>query len=123
MTIALREAAKKLGFTAHLGVVQCKDSFYGQHEPEVKPIGYDLLNKWDAWVKCGCMASEMESAALFIVSSCLKVRSGTVLLTVANQERAKLNLPNKQAHDTSTAIQTAVEAIRLLIKADGAQAE
>ena len=69
------------------------------------------------------MASEMESAALFIVSSCLKVRSGTVLLTVANQERAKLNLPNKQAHDTSTAIQTAVEAIRLLIKADGAQAE
>ena len=123
VTIALREAAKKLGFTAHLGVVQCKDSFYGQHEPEVKPIGYDLLNKWDAWVKCGCKASEMESAALFIVSSCLNVRSGTVLLTVANQERAKLNMPNKQAHDTSMAIQTAVEAIRMLIRQDGAQAE
>ena len=114
VTIALREAAKKLGFTSHLGVVQCKDSFYGQ---------YDLLNKWEAWIRCGCLASEMESAALFIVASCLQVRAGTVLLTVANQEREKKGLPNKQAHDTSMAIQTAVEAIRLLIRQDAAQAE
>jgi uridine phosphorylase len=85
----------------------------------VKPVGYDLLNKWDAWVKCGCMASEMESAALFIVASCLKVRCGTVLLTIANQERAKAGLENEQVHDTSMAIRTAVEAIRLLIRKDG----
>lgn len=115
---AMKQAAEALKFPMHLGVVQCKDSFYGQHEPENKPIGYDLLNKWDAWVKCGCLASEMESAALFIVASALHVRAGTVLLTVANQERAKAGLENKQAHDTSMAIQTAVEAIRLLIRSD-----
>ena len=37
IALAMRQAAASLGFTAHLGVVQCKDSFYGQHEPEVKP--------------------------------------------------------------------------------------
>ncbi len=115
VTIALKEAAKKLGFRSHAGVVQCKDAFYGQHEPEKKPIGYELLNKWDAWIKAGSLASEMESAALFIVGSCLRVKTGTVLLVVANQERAKARLSNRQAHDTDGAIRTAIEAIRILI--------
>lgn len=114
---ALRKAADQLGFVSHTGVVQCKDSFYGQHEPEKKPVGYELLNKWDAWIRCGALASEMESAAMFIVGSVLRVRVGTVLLTVANQEREKAGLENKQAHDTDSAIQTAVEAVRQLIKA------
>ena len=118
IALAMRQAAASLGFTAHLGVVQCKDSFYGQHEPEVKPVSYELLNKWEAWIRCGCLASEMESAALFVVGSCLKVRVGTVLLTIANQGRAKAGLENEQVHDTSGAIRTAVEAIRLLIKQD-----
>ncbi len=115
VTVALREAAEKLGYTHHTGVVQCKDSFYGQHEPKVKPVSFDLLNKWEAWKRCGALASEMESAALFIVASALRVRCGSVLLVVANQEREKLGLPNPQAHDTDAAIRTAVEAIRILI--------
>jgi uridine phosphorylase len=118
---AMKEATDSLGCRSHLGVVQCKDSFYGQHEPEVKPVGYDLVNKWNAWIRCGCLASEMESAAIFIVASCLKVRAGTVLLTIANQERAKAGLENEQVHDTSMAIKTAVEAIRILIKKDAAK--
>ncbi len=115
---ALRDAAGKLGYTSHTGVVQCKDSFYGQHEPEKKPAGYELLNKWDAWVKCGALASEMESAAMFIVGSCLRVRTGTVLLTIANQEREKAGLENTQEHDTEGAIRTAIEAVRILMKQD-----
>ena len=69
VTNALVEAAGKLETDYHTGVVQCKDSFYGQHEPEVKPVSYELLNKWEAWKRLGCLASEMESAALFIVAS------------------------------------------------------
>ena len=115
---ALAAAAKELGAKSHIGVVQCKDSFYGQHEPEVKPVSYELLPKWEAFVRCGALASEMESAALFVVASCLKVRCGTVLLTVANQERAKAGLPNPQAHDTDLAIRTGVEALRRLIAQD-----
>lgn len=118
VTRALIQAARKLGQEYHVGVVQCKDSFYGQHSPETKPVGYELLNKWDAWVKCGCLASEMESAALFVVGSWLKLRVGTVLLTMANQERAKKGLPNPVVHDTEAPIQTAVEAIRSLIRQD-----
>ena len=118
VTQALIQAARKLGQEYHVGVVQCKDSFYGQHSPETKPVGYELLNKWDAWVKCGCLASEMESAALFVVGSWLRLRVGTVLLTMANQERAKKGLPNPVVHDTEAPIQTAVEAIRSLIRQD-----
>lgn len=116
VTTALAQAAEKLGYKYHIGVAQSKDSFYGQHEPEVKPVGYELQNKWNAWIRCGALASEMESAALFIVGSYLRVRVGSILLVVANQERALAGLENRQAHDTETAIKTAVEAIRLLIR-------
>lgn len=116
VTTALAQAAEKLGYKYHIGVAQSKDSFYGQHEPEVKPVGYELQNKWNAWIRCGALASEMESAALFIVGSYLRVRVGSILLVVANQERALAGLENRQAHNTETAIKTAVEAIRLLIR-------
>ena len=115
---ALVSASKKLDKTYHTGVVQCKDSFYGQHRPETLPNSYELLNKWDAWVRLGTKASEMESAALFIVASYLGVKCGSVFLAVANQERARLGLENVQVHDTEGAIEVAVEAIRELIKAD-----
>lgn len=118
---ALKAAAEDLKVPHHIGVVQCKDSFYGQHEPEVKPVGYELLNKWDAWVRCGALASEMESAALFVVGSYLRVRVGSVFLVIANQERAKAGLDNTQVHDTELAIRTGVEALRKLIAADKAK--
>ena len=115
ITNALINAADKLGVKRHVGVVQCKDSFFGQHEPEVMPVSYDLENKWQAWLRMGCLASEMESAALFIAGSFLRVRVGSCFLVVANQERAKAGLPNEQVHDTELAIKTAVEALRILI--------
>ena len=119
-TNALVTSAKKLGIRFHTGVVQCKDSFFGQHEPEIMPVSYELENKWQAWLRMGCLASEMESAALFIAGSFLRVRVASCFLVVANQERAKKGLPNQQAHDTEMAIKTAVGAIRELIKQDKA---
>lgn len=116
VTNALVSAAGKIGVRNHVGVVQCKDSFFGQHEPGIMPVSYELENKWQAWIRMGCLASEMESAALFIAGSFLRVRVGSCFLVVANQERAKKGLPNKQAHDTELAISVAVEAIRELIK-------
>lgn len=116
VTSALIEGAKKIGVRNHTGVVQCKDSFFGQHEPEIMPVSYELEDKWQAWIRMGCLASEMESAALFIAGGFLRVRVGTCLLVVANQERAKKGLPNDQVHDTSMAIKTAIEAIRILIQ-------
>ena len=115
---ALVAAAKELGFTYHTGVVQCKDAFYGQHEPERMPVSYELLNKWEAWKRLGCKASEMESAALFIVAGKLRVRAGACFLVMANQEREKLGLENPVVHDTDMAVRTAVGAVRNLIRQD-----
>ena len=115
---ALDKASKKLGVTSYVGVVQCKDAFYGQHEPERMPVSYELLNKWEAWKRMGCKASEMESAALFIAASHLRVRCGSNFLVVGNQERNALGMENPMVHDTEAAITVAVEAIRKLIKAD-----
>ena len=115
---ALVASAKEQGVTYHTGVVQCKDSFYGQHSPETKPVSYELENKWEAWLRLGCLASEMESAALFTVASYLKVRCGSTFLAVGNQERAKKGLDNPQAHDTDMAVRMAVGAVRNLIARD-----
>ena len=112
---ALKKSAERLNLPHHLGIVQCKDAFYGQHNPELMPVSYELENKWQAWLKMGCLASEMESAALFIAGSFLKVKVGSIFLVVANQEREKLGLDNPVVHDTDSAIKTAIEAIKGLI--------
>ena len=118
---ALVAAAGELGLKSHVGVVQCKDSFYGQHDPASKPVGYELLNKWEAWKRMGCLASEMESAALFIVGGALRVRVGSCFLVMANQEREKAGLPNPVVHDTDMAVRVAVQAVRNLIREDRTQ--
>lgn len=115
---ALAEAAGSLGFRYHTGVVQSKDSFYGQHSPETKPVSFDLLNKWEAWKRLGCLASEMETAALFTVASCLHVRCGACFLAMANQERQKAGLENPVVHDTDAAVRTGIGALKRLIARD-----
>lgn len=115
---ALDEAARNLDMRSHIGVVHCKDAFYGQHNPELLPQSGILLQKWGAYLNMGCLASEMESATLFIVGNYRKVRTGTVLLVMANQIRAAKRLPNPVVHDTDSAIRTAIEAVRILIRRD-----
>ena len=118
VTAALKEASEELGYRHHLGVVQCKDNFYGQHSPDSMPVADELNSKWKAWIACGALASEMESAALFIVGSVRSVRTGSVMLVIANQTRRELGLDDPQVYDTEAAVVTAGEAMRKLIKKD-----
>ena len=115
---ALKESAEKLNFRHHVGVVQCKDNFYGQHSPNSMPVSYELNQKWQAWIDCGALCSEMESAALFIVGAVRRVRIGSIMLVVANQTRREMGLPDVQVHDTEAAIKVAIEALRNLIAKD-----
>ena len=117
---ALVDTAKALGHPWHAGVVQCKDSFYGQHAPGRMPVSYELETKWEAWKRLGVLASEMESAALFTVAAARGVRCGSVFHVIWNQEREKAGLDQKESHDTSAAIQVGVEALKLLIQQDRA---
>ena len=113
---ALTQAAQTSGKPWHAGVVQCKDSFYGQHSPGRMPVSYELEQKWQAWKRLGVLASEMESAALFTVAASLGVRCGSVFHVVWNQERELAGLDQDESHDTSAAIDVAVEALKLLIE-------
>ena len=118
VTNALVEAARAMGKPCHAGVVQCKDSFYGQHSPGRMPVSYELLNKWEAWKRLGVKASEMESAALFVVAAALKVRCGSCFHVLWNQEREAAGLDQKMSEDTSAAVRVGVEALKLLIARD-----
>ena len=118
IAMALQAAAKDLGYRVHTGVVQCKDSFYGQHAPEKSPVYYELLNKWESWKRLGVKASEMESAALFVVAAALGVRCGSCFHAVWNQEREKAGMFMPMTEDTSGAIRVGIEAMKRLIAQD-----
>ena len=118
VTNALVEATKKLGFPLHTGIVQCKDSFYGQHDPAASPVYYELQQKWESWKRLGVKASEMESAALFVVAAALGCRCGSCFHVVWNQEREAAGLDQRMSEDTTASVRVAVEALKLLIEED-----
>ena len=118
VTTALKAAGESLGYRTHVGVVQCKDAFYGQHCPEKSPVHYELLQKWESWKRLGVKASEMESAALFVVAAALGVRCGSCFHVVWNQEREKAGLAMPMTEDTSGTIMVGVEAMKRIITAD-----
>ena len=118
ITAALWAASLELGYRTHVGVVQCKDSFYGQHTPEKSPVHYELLQKWESWKRLGVKASEMESAALFVVAAALGVRCGSCFHAVWNQEREKAGFAMPMTEDTTGAIRVGIEAMKRIIAAD-----
>ncbi|MDO5329541.1 MAG: uridine phosphorylase [Coriobacteriia bacterium] len=118
LTYELYRAARELGYRTHVGVVQCKDSFYGQHSPNKMPMGYELNEKWDAWKSLHVKASEMESSALFVVASTLKARCASVFHVVWNQEREKAGLDQVMTEDTSKSINVAIKALEYIIEED-----
>ena len=109
VTLALREAAKKLKLPAHTGIGHCKDAFF--IEDKDIPIREDIDAKWNAWYRSNVISTSMESAALFVVGSIRRVRVGEVLATIGLTYDdapiiAKLGIEE--------AIPTAIEAIRIL---------
>ena len=120
VTNCLMEAGRSLGLRCHAGVVQSKDSFYGQHSPEKSPVFYELQHKWESWKRLGALASEMESAALFVVAAALGCRAGACFHVIWNQEREAAGLDQQRHEDTSSSVRTAVEAVKILIEKDRA---
>ncbi len=120
---ALKAAAVPLsededGKRFHIGVVQSKDSFYGEIDPDSMPVSAFLKERWAGYVKCGCLTSEMEAAAIFSVAIARNVRAGAVLTALWNVERTNAGLPDKRCESSERAIKCAIGAIRELIKND-----
>lgn len=97
---ALARASKKLGYNFAEGITQSKDSFYGQHEPETMPAEGRLKERWEAWRRGNVMSSEMESAAIFVISSIRGCRASSIM---AYTEMRKT-------------VEVACEALRMLIE-------
>lgn len=120
---ALKQAGDALstnedGNRCHVGVVHSKDSFYGEIDPNNVPASATLAPAWDAYVRCGCLTSEMEAAALFSVAIARHVRAGAVFTALWNVEKSKAGLPDKVCESSERAICCAVDAIKLLIEKD-----
>ena len=116
VTTSLVNSCKKNNLRYHCGVVQCKDSFYGQHNPSRMPVSYELLAKWEAWKRLGVLASEMESAALFTVAASLGVRCASVFSVVWNQERKAAGYMEEDCLTSENAILCAIDAIKIMIE-------
>ncbi len=115
---AIIEAAKRFDFKFAAGIVDSKDSYYGQHCPERMPTRDALIRNMEMWTEAGVLGSEMECAAIFVVSAIRKIRSGAVLNLFSNLLREKKYGLKDVCFDTHNAILTAVEALRILIAAD-----
>ena len=115
---ALTAAAEQLGVRYHVGVVQSKDSFYGQHSPASMPVSDMLLQKWEALKQLGVLASEMETDTVFTVAAARGVRAGAVYHVIWNQERANQGLPMQRNDSNADSILIAVEAMKRLIAHD-----
>ncbi len=106
------------GKRCFVGVVQSKDNFYGQVEPHTMPVADMLNERWNAYVQCGCLASEMEAASVFSVCLARGKRAGAVFTALWNFERSRKGLSDKVCHDSTRAIITAIEAVKILIEQD-----
>ena len=118
LTLALVHSSEEMGFRTHTGIVQCKDSFYGQHSPEKMPVSYELLSKWESWKRLGVLASEMESAALFVMASALGCRCGSCFHVIWNQERDKAGIKETRNENTANSVRVAVNALKDVILRD-----
>ncbi len=110
VSLALREAAKKLGFPCHTGIGHCKDAFYTEGDCGL-PLEEENRLKWEAWYKSNVISTSMESAALFVVSSIRKVRAGEILAIIGLTYD---DVPIVKKVGVEEAIKTSIEAIKIL---------
>lgn len=118
VTNALVEAARAGGATAHVGVSQSKDSFYGQHDPGRMPVAARLKERWVAWMAGGAICSEMEAATLFIVASVLGVRAGGIMMVMGHPDQSPMTPAEWEASKVEHVIPVAIEGMREIIRRD-----
>lgn len=76
---ALLDGARRAGHAARAGVLQTKDSFYGEVEPASSPVEAELRDRWSAWQRLGVLGSEMEAAPLFALAMTRGWHAGAIV--------------------------------------------
>lgn len=120
LTQALWQAATASPLTAHLGVSQSKDSFYGQHDPARMPVAARLHDRWTAWMGGGAICSEMEASALYIVAQVLRVRAAGIMMIMGHPDQSPMTAEEWEASKVDHMIPVAIEGMRDIIRRDRA---
>ena len=82
------------------------------------PVSYELLNKWEAWKRLGVKASEMESAALFVVADAAGLPLRLLLPCDLESGAGGAGLDQDMSEDTSASVKVAVEGLKKIIQRD-----
>ncbi len=120
-TKKLEESSSDLGYNTSVGVTITKDSFYTQIEPETKPVGYELINRWNSYVKGGAICTAMEEATLFLVASSLNARAASVLVSATDYVGKVSNDISSKGYPSNyieRAIRVGIESLRKIILED-----
>lgn len=70
---ACRDSAREAGFSWHMGIARSHDCLYGDENPRI----------YEQWSRRGVMASDMETAALFVTSGLRGIRTASILNVVS----------------------------------------
>lgn len=113
VTFALRMAAQKLGLAHHCGITHSKDAFFMESTPDSEPVPLHEYNQmqWNIWERSHVLATAMEGAAIFVVSSLRQVQAGEILTIVGLTYE---DTPIVPGISSDNAIKVALEAIKIL---------
>ena len=119
---AVEQAAQKLEFPYNVGVTITKASFYTQTTPETKPVGPELVYKWQAYEKGGATSTSMECSVLFCVGASLGIRTSCVMISATNFGEYSNDADDYPSGWEERAIEVGIEAMKIMIRKDKAAA-
>jgi uridine phosphorylase len=118
---ALVQAAATAEVPYHVGVLHTKDALAAETKIEEMPRAAQLRDEWDTWVRAGLVATEMESATLFVVGRLRGIRVGTICAVAGVHDTDEIH--HLQSQDLERVLRVAVDAVRNLIASDRAATE
>ncbi len=112
---ALVDAAKASGAPHHVGIIRSVDALYSDLLPDTMPRPH-LRDELAMWSRAGVLSNDMETSTLFVVARLRKLRAGTINLCVDELGAGEIHHLDPSYMDRM--LKVAVDALRLLIKAD-----
>jgi uridine phosphorylase len=104
----LTNAAERSGARYRVGIGHSKDSFYSEF-PNLVADSSGMKAKWETYRRAGVIATEMESAALFVIGQMRRVKVGTACVIVGEPIENEAKIKDKP--EISNLITIALEAM------------
>ena len=95
---SLSRAAEDRGVPHRVGIGHSKDAFYSEH-PDLVADPEGMRRRWAALRKANVLATEMESAVLFVIGQLRRVRVGTVCIIIGEPVDRETKITEKPPLD------------------------